>query len=254
MPFRLSGVSSATAILLGSAVLLAPAAQPASQLPQASRDARFQITHVEDNVFLVDGLRGQTWVFQRKDGKPGWLPVPRWDEKGDKIQPEPAPVTDKVERPAVNGVFSLRAILESQGYVRIKLQRSPAGYLMTKAKVGGKELTLMIDSGAPNTHLDRKRTEALGLTWRETGKDVGKPADGEQSRRYMVDSIEFETFRTPKLWLYEHDLGAVNQRLELYQDHAFDGILGVDVLGPGQAIINYQSYELFLFKGSNGEE
>ncbi len=248
MSIRFVATSSAAIVVLGSAWLLAQSGPPTRQVPPvAANQPRFQILSEEDNVFLLDSASGQTWLFQRRDGKPGWGPLPRWDEKGNPIPAEAVPPpSSPVQAPSA----SPPGTPDRPGYVRIKLQKTLAGYLTLKAKIGGKELTLMLDTGAPNTHLDRERAEKLGLKWKAYSPLLDKIAPGGKGRHFLIDAIEFDKYTSPKLWIYDHAMNELNPLLEQYGDPPIDGVLGGDILAPGRAIINYETHELRLFKGS----
>jgi hypothetical protein len=251
MSIRVIAASGAAIVVLGSAWLLAQTGPPAQQPQRASAsEARFRILNAAESVFLLDSASGQTWLFQRRDGKPGWAPLIRWDQKGNPIPPETVPPPSS-PTPAPSG--SHPGTPGRAGYVRIKLQKTLSGYLTAKARIGGKELTLMLDTGAPNTHLDRERAEKLGLKWKEYSPVLEKIVPVGKGRRYLIDTIALETYTSPKIWIYDHAMGELNPLLEKYGDPPIDGVLGGDILGPGRAIINYETHELFLFKGSSAD-
>jgi hypothetical protein len=251
MSIRFLAASSVAIVVLCSAWLLAQSgpSAPQAQAP-AANEVRFRILTAEESVFLLDSATGQTWMYQRRDGKPGWAPLTRWDEKGNAVPSEavPPPPNPVQPQPA-----SPSRVPDRQGYARIKLQKTLAGYLTLKARIGGKELTLMLDTGAPNTHLDRERAEKLGLKWKAYSPLLDKMAPGGKGRQFLIDAIELEKNTSPKLWIYDHAMTELNPLLEQYGDPAIDGVLGGDVLGPGRAIINYETHELFLFKGSTAD-
>jgi hypothetical protein len=248
---RVIAASSATIVVVCSAWLLAQGGPPAPQSqPPALDEPRFRILNAEESVFLLDSATGQTWLFQRRDGKPGWTPLTRWDEKGNAVPAEAAPPPPKsVQAPSE----SAPGTPARPGYVRIKLQKTLAGYLTLKAKIGGKELTLMLDTGAPNTHLDRERAEKLGLKWKAYDPLLDKIAPGGKGRHVLIDTIELDKYTSAKQWIYDHAMNELNPLLEQYGDSPIDGVLGGDVLGPGRAIINYETHELFLFKGPSAD-
>ena len=108
----------------------------------------------------------------------------------------------------------------------------------------------MLDTGAPNTHLDRERAEKLGLKWKAYSPLLDQIAPGGKGRHFLIDAIELETYTTPKLWIYDHAMNELNPLLEQYGDPPIDGVLGGDVLGPGRAGHRlHEAHELFLFKG-----
>jgi hypothetical protein len=145
----------------------------------------------------------------------------------------------------------MQSILANEGYHRIKFRKNRCGYLCITGKIDDTPLRLVIDTGSPTTHLDRKRTEFL-LNWRNSRgySDVGL---SDTSDVFCdVFSIELESFRTGKLLIHNHDLTDVNKIISSYGDEPIDGILGADVLGRSDAVIDYKSCDLYL--RGRGEE
>jgi hypothetical protein len=147
----------------------------------------------------------------------------------------------------------LQVALEKEGYARVKLKRRKSGYLAVAGRVNRKEFNLLIDTGAPVTHLDRKRTERLGLKWEVQGGGLEPALEKRPALHAFVDSIELGTFRTGRLKVGEHDLSENNRRVGEYGDPPSDGLLGADILAPNLAVIDYKSCELFVLSRESGD-
>ncbi|QEH37756.1 hypothetical protein OJF2_63470 [Aquisphaera giovannonii] len=209
------------------------AAEPAS-------NPRYQVSAAGSSLVLLDVTSGSTWILgQARDGGKAWLPIPRGDGKEVREVPDSLPAAPFAPPP------DLRRFLESQGYKRIPLRRMASGYLTTGAKLNGKELTLVIDTGAPNTHLDRERTRELGLKWMERGD--GKAAGSDQGTAVaVVQAIEVGQARSGPIRIGIHSMAETNRAVQPYGDGPVDGVLGADVLDPAWAVIDYRKCELYL--------
>jgi Aspartyl protease len=144
----------------------------------------------------------------------------------------------------------LGRILELNGYRPVKLDRAPAGYLLVTARIGDGAVSLVLDTGAPGTWLDRKQTQRLGIEWRDPPTDalrsIYSPTTVATGWYCYLPSIQVGTFRTEGLRVNNDDLTNFNRRLKDDGHPPVDGLLGADILERGQAIIDYRSNVLYL--------
>jgi hypothetical protein len=127
---------------------------------------------------------------------------------------------------------SLHKLLEADGYVVVPLQ-NVAGYLCVEARVNGKRVVLILDTGAPQSHLDPKRVP--DLKW--TRKDGARPLSYG-----VVDSLQIGPIKTGSRGVYSHDLTDSNRP----EEPGVDGLLGADILDPHAAVIDYPARKLYL--------
>jgi hypothetical protein len=113
-------------------------------------------------------------------------------------------------------------------------------------------LYLIVDTGAPNTHWDRKRSERLQLNWKEQG-GAAAPAGMADSSVCVIEGLELGQFKADRLVLRAHDVSDVNEALMRYFDPLIDGVLGADVLGRYAAVIDYSGLRLYLRRRESQE-
>lgn len=126
----------------------------------------------------------------------------------------------------------LHKLLEAAGYVAIPLQRV-GGYYCMEARINGRGAVLILDTGAPQSHLDPKRVH--DLKWDRT--DGPKPIF-----HCTIDSLQIGPIQFGSRGMYSHDLTDSN----LPGDPSLDGLIGADILEPHGAVIDYPTRTLFL--------
>jgi hypothetical protein len=173
-------------------------------------------------------------------------------------------------KPGSAGAVAADSVAPGDERVVVRFRQSRAGYLSVNGKVNGRPVNLIIDTGAPNSYLDRERATSLGVVWklREGNSPsrvqrnppfgaIAGPVDGVtqlgQKRAFRIelhafaDSIDIGQLRTGSIEVGAHDLSSINLAVgRYYNELPFDGIIGADVLGPGMAIIDYGSRTLSL--------
>jgi hypothetical protein len=162
----------------------------------------------------------------------------------------PAKPKEQARLPDQGDAFSLESILVTRGYFRVDLHRGKVPYLRLKVSIDGKDADLVLDTAAPGTHLDVRRTgrNPLKLRW------IKLPAlngDAEQDPLNMI--CELQSFRIGSLLLPTYtvrgyDLTEINRRIEAYGDPPVDGVLGADLLAKHQAVLDYSTLSMFLKK------
>ncbi len=247
---RLTCSLGGTILLLGSTWLLKQ--DDASPAEPPSKTTAFSRSNASDAALLQGAASEDACIRMKlRDGTQAETPL---SAPGAVTQGR---VDDRSDRPPASSstpLVLLGKLLENDGYIRVKLDRLRSGYLAVTAMVNGKPLYLAIDTAAPNTHLDPKRTEHLKLPW-ELFQFTDRPDDpppAEWERMCRVDSIEFGGFRRVRIRVGGHDHAEINHRMEFYKDRPLDGVIGADVLESGLAILDYKTYDLYLIQRPGG--
>jgi gag-polyprotein putative aspartyl protease len=140
-------------------------------------------------------------------------------------------------------VFSLQDSLKRAGYTRVSLKTIFSGYLAVDGRINGKHVKLIVDTGAPTTHLDSKQVARCELRWDGHYTELEYH---QTVRTARVDTFEVGSFRVGRLRVGEHSLGDVNRIGRFYDEAPVDGLLGCEILYYCRAIIDYSSECLFL--------
>jgi hypothetical protein len=127
-----------------------------------------------------------------------------------------------------------------------------SGYLSARAKVNGKWLNLIIDTGSSATCLDPIRTRHLGLEWQKSGDSrrgeraitAATPGDGRAVT--SISSFELGTNRIGIRRVWDFDFSGMNRMLEHWGDLPIDGLISADILEQTQATINYRDRQLLI--------
>ena len=135
-------------------------------------------------------------------------------------------------------VPGLADFLKKQEYVAVPLERV-SDYLVVRVRAKGKDLRLVVDTGAPNSALDRHRVRNLGLEWDETGPWCD------------LDGIEIGAFKTAPSKVWSHDMTEINRALCAYNSSPIDGVLGAEILKPLSAVIDHGGAVLYLRKAAD---
>jgi hypothetical protein len=141
----------------------------------------------------------------------------------------------------------LDKVLKERGYVGVSLDRLKAGYLGIEARIDSKKVYMMLDTGAPVTHLDLERTKPLKLKWQPLNNgEVGDKSAVGTSSFCEITQLEVGGHEIRRLMVGGHDTSEINKALKLYLDPSIDGELGSDVLTKLNAIIDYSTLKLYL--------
>jgi hypothetical protein len=125
-----------------------------------------------------------------------------------------------------------------------------AGYhLLVKAKVNGKTVTLLIDTGASKTVFDKGRIlrfaeEESFLTLEKLSTGLGTTMMETQStvlKKFQIGKLQIANFETIVI-----DLSHVNITYAKLDLPAIDGVLGSDLMVKHHAIIDYKKKEMKL--------
>lgn len=241
------GLLLTIATLGGSTWLLAQASQQSPPKP-GGQPIVYSVSNLENETLMLNSVRGKTWMLRRmEDGKPTWFPIPRIDSEEDAKQMWRKSSEYNVKANHKAGQIPLDMLMKEQGFQGIRLDRLRAGYLALEVRVEGKKVYLMLDTGAPVTHLDLERTKHLQLKWQSLDDgDRKKPAATSPRAFCEISKLEIGGLEVRRLVIGGHDESEMNKVLKSYMDPLLDGELGSDVLTKLNAIIDYSTLQLYI--------
>jgi hypothetical protein len=147
-----------------------------------------------------------------------------------------SPVSEKNSQQAAKPALPvLPGLLTSHGFVAVPLQRLGSGHLVVRVQINGRKLLLGVDTGAPQTCLDRWQVRHLELKWQD---DVQCDLEG----------MEIGQVKTEQLRIGAHDMMDTNVLCKAYNYPLIDGLLGADVLRKHSAVIDHGGAVLYLRK------
>lgn len=123
-------------------------------------------------------------------------------------------------------------------------------HLMIKAKLNGKSINMLIDTGASRTVFDINRMKNI-INFENLEKNermsAGLGTNTMESQVAIVDKIVFSKIKIKKYNAVFIDMSHVNQMYESINLPLIDGVLGSDLLLKMKAVINYKKKILKLF-------
>ncbi len=142
---------------------------------------------------------------------------------------------------------SLRKLLESQGYYRIKLKFTETNHFELVAKINNIEGNFILDTGASSTCVGFDAVTHFNLLAEDSKiRAAGAGATNMLTQIASKNSIEIEGWKKKKLDLVLFDLTHVNEALVNHKAEKVHGILGADILKKGRAVIDYKNKALYL--------
>jgi len=232
--------------ILGSVEFHAQNQEP-SLSPEHSQDDRIKVFPADTSTCHVGVSSERTRILGPiAGGTLGWRPLGFFVGDDTKTR-----LGETLQLRNLTGQFeaskaTFGSVLERDGYRRFDLHVASSGYLCIAGRINDKPVNLMVDTGAPDSSLDKKRTEGLGLKWRKYGGKNGRVSTDPTFDYCDVSSIQVGPFRSGKVRVASDDLTKVNTWIIFGGDPPIDGLLGADVLGQAHAVIDYGSHALYL--------
>lgn len=145
---------------------------------------------------------------------------------------------------------NITQFLTSLGYIAIPFRQNIAGQLLINARINDVEGIYILDSGASHTVIDTKQLDTLKLKLSHeeaelTGGGVG--AHSIENIPSYNNKIEINNFRIDDLVVAVMSLETAWESLARVGAHdVLFGIIGVDILKAGNAIIDFRTMTLYL--------
>ena len=142
---------------------------------------------------------------------------------------------------------TLKALLESQDYIRVKLKLTKTNHFELKASINGVKGLFILDTGASNSCVGFTDIETFKLKAKDSKiKAAGAGAIDMLTQSSAKNLIKIGKWQFQKLNLVLFDLTHVNTALTNHNGKSVNGIIGADVLKKGKAIIDYNEKYLYL--------
>ena len=147
---------------------------------------------------------------------------------------------------------NITQFLTSMGYIAIPFRQNVAGLLLINAKINDVDGVYILDSGAGQTVVDVKHLDTLKLKLNYdetalTGGGVG--AHSLENIPSYNNKIEINNFKIDGLAVAVMSLETAWESLARVGAHEkISGIIGVDILKTGNAIIDFSTMTLYLMQ------
>lgn len=142
---------------------------------------------------------------------------------------------------------SLRKLLESKRYKRIKLEVISTGHLQCKAFINGVEGSFILDTGASSSCIDSAVPDFFDILAEYSDvRAAGAGASNLLTKTSVDNKVKIGDWTAKKIKLVVFDLSHVNAALEDHSSEKVQGILGADILEMGRAVIDYKTKHLYL--------
>lgn len=136
---------------------------------------------------------------------------------------------------------------DTKGYRPVSLRASTVGHFHVAGRLNGKEVEVLIDTGASGTVVDRGWAEGEGLRLVELGRTGGGVGGATMSvARVEESSLAIGGVELPGVQLAAIDLGSVIAQLKARGATPPQVVVGVDVLRRWRAVIDYGTSTLWL--------
>lgn len=142
---------------------------------------------------------------------------------------------------------TLRKLLESKGYHRIKLKYTETNHFELVAKINDIRGNFILDTGASSTCVGFDAVTHFNLLAEDSKiRAAGAGANNMLTQIAAKNSMEIGGWKKKKIAIVLFDLTHVNEALVDHKAEKVHGILGADILKKGRAIIDYKNKALYL--------
>jgi len=145
--------------------------------------------------------------------------------------------------------IDVTAFLSQKGYDVIPIRQNTAGLSLITVKVNGIEGWFILDTGAGVSVIDAKQASRLQLTLQKDNASFTGAGAGGQGLEVIPsegNTIEIGNHIVTDFTLSVMSFEHVSQVLTAAGCDEFLGVIGVDILKPGKAIIDYSTMTLYL--------
>ncbi|HRG33129.1 MAG TPA: aspartyl protease family protein [Saprospiraceae bacterium] len=143
-------------------------------------------------------------------------------------------------------------LLNSLGYIAIPINQNIAGQLLINAKINDVDGVYILDTGASTTVIDTSQIKTLQLKLNNDEAELtggGLGAHGIENIPSYDNKIEISNFKIDSFLVAVMSLETAWASLaSIGANDILYGIIGVDILKIGNAIIDYGTMTLYLIQ------
>ena len=143
-------------------------------------------------------------------------------------------------------------LLNSLGYIAIPINQNIAGQLLINAKINDVDGVYILDTGASTTVIDTSQIKTLHLKLNNDEAELtggGLGAHGIENIPSYDNKIEISNFKIDSFLVAVMSLETAWASLaSIGANDILYGIIGVDILKIGNAIIDYGTMTLYLIQ------
>ncbi len=143
--------------------------------------------------------------------------------------------------------ISLENILIKRGYTVINLKKSVVGHFEIEAKINGKRVLMLLDTGASKSVLDYETANTLNLLLESESNCGGGLGTSEAAvNSSIIEALTIGSIVINSFPLYIMDFSHPIKSIQGRGGNKIDGVIGSDILEPRSAIIEYKESKLYL--------
>lgn len=147
---------------------------------------------------------------------------------------------------------SISQFITSMGYIPVAFRQSAAGQLIINAKINDVEGVYILDSGASHTVVDAKQMDTLKLKLNYNERELtggGLGAHSIENVPSYNNKLEMNNFKIDNQIVAVMSLESAWESLAQVGAHdELFGIIGVDLLKTGNALIDFSNMTLYLLQ------
>ena len=143
--------------------------------------------------------------------------------------------------------MNLPGYLKSLGYIDVPFMITRVNLIVIQAKANGREVTLIVDTGASRTCFAESSAARLGLTaGRVEQIAVSFAIEKKTKASSRLESLDIGSLHLTNFETWLVDFSYLNMIVQMKGEEFCDGVLGADILTSKSAVIDYKCRKLYL--------
>lgn len=146
--------------------------------------------------------------------------------------------------------MNLPGYLKSLGYVEVPFTITRVNLIVIQAKANGRDVTLIVDTGASRTCFAESSAARLGLAaGREEKVAISFVLPKKTKALSRLESLDIGSLQLTNFETWLVDFSYLNMIVQMKSEEFCDGVLGADILTSKAAVIDYKRRKLYLKGG-----